>query len=1246
MPSSKYLLRLVAGIFGASASLFFLTGTCPAQVDTGAVLGTVTDQSGAVVPAATVTAINEGTSLQLTTTTSHAGEYIFTPIKIGNYTVTVTKSGFEKVSRLHITVNVQAQVKVDFTLEPGTVTAAVEVTAATPVLQTQTATVGQTISTRQINDLPLSNQNYTYLAQLSAGVTSVATGGGGRFDSTGGFVANGLPAPLNNYILDGIDNNNDEVDFLNGTAYVSLPPPDAIQEFKIQTSNFSAEFGRAGGAVVNAAIKSGTNQFHGTAWEYLRNDKLDANGFFQNAAGLKKGELRRNEYGGSVGGPIFRNKTFFFGDYNGIRIRQATLKEPTVPTAAEASSGFTNFQDLLATNPSTSSDLLGRTFLNETIFDPATTRPVVCGTADPVTGLAGACPNGAAPGSQVGFVRDPFSFAPSSGSNVYGTAGCPFSTTNFSSSAAISSCSLNSINPNRLDPNAIKLLQLYPAPNIANPGIKVVPFVNVLAVNRSQPDNIDHFDIRVDQNFSAKDQLFGAVSYGNRSAFFPGDFVGLGSNAGFGQGNFTDLSVNSAISETHIFSPNMVNEFRIGYSRLHTISNPVLVNQAGIPDQFGIKGVSQANGNYGLPDIHSDGLTDLGAGAFASPNTRISNTVQISENLTRIYSKHSFKGGFEFQTVRFPWTDPAWSRGQLNFGGYTGVPNVTGGVGMADMLLTPVAATVPTGINDVGGPNGVFASNITSIDDIRHYYASYFQDDWKLTPKLTLNLGLRWEFFGQVRETNGADAVLYPGAPNGAGAEYVINAASKNVPLSPSFTSLLAKDGINLVYSSVPGLTSTPKTNFAPRTGLAYQVTRKAVVRLGYGIFFGGFQALGGAPDPGYNYPFAVNLSFFRPNQASPITFPSGQNATLETSLLNANPNPASPNFSAEGLGLTAFQNPWKTGYTQEWSSAFEYQLTPNQSITLQYIGNTSHHLLNGDKRNVTTEILPPGTKCCNIPGLIPFPDFGYNSDYVAADGDAHYNAFQATFERRFSQGLQALVNYTRSECITDARNILNSFGDNIFARAPLLPGYGLKADYRYCGSDVPNIFHASSIWSIPYGKGQHFGSNIPGVVNQILGGWETVGVFTVQNGFPFGVGCDPGTTQNFGCYADLVPGQDPYANQGPHGITHFMNINAFKAPPIATAVGQTDSSPLGAKPDMFHGPTFSQFDFGLLKQFRTTETTHLEFRGEFFNVLNHPSFANPSRLDIKNPSNFGAITGTRPDSIPREVELALKFYF
>ena len=1179
-------------------------------------LGTVKDQTGAVIPGAKVTLTNEGTSQSIMSATSQDGSYQFSPIKIGTYTLAVEQAGFQKSSHTGITVDVQQQTKVDVTLVPGQITQTVDVTAAAPQLQTQNASVGQVANSQQINDLPLNGRNYTFLAQLAAGVIGI--NGSRGMDSTGSFVANGLPTPLNNYILDGIDNNNDTVDFLNGAAYVNLPPPDAIQEFKIQTSNFSAELGRAGGAVLNATIKSGTNQLHGALWEFVRNDKLDAASFFQNAGGIKKGELRRNQFGFSIGGPIViphvyngRNRTFFFGDYEGTRIRQGVFRNPTVPTASEIASGFTNFQDRFGSTSQTAADLLGRTFSAATIFDPATTRPVTGGTVDPVTGLVA---------TKTGFVRDPFY-----------SCGSLAGMTSFTT-ATQENC-LNVLPAGRLDPNALNLLKLYPAPTNSN-------LFNNFAINRSQPDDNKHFDVRVDQNFSEKDQMFGRVSYSKRHAFFPGNFIGLASDAGFGAGNFNDLSFNSALSATHIFSPTMINELRFGYSRLRTTSDPVLVKQAGIPAQFGIQGIPQTNGNFGLPGIGIGGLTGLGAGGFASPNGRISDTSQLSDNLTKVYRKHNFKGGVEMQYLRFPWIDPAWSRGQFNFGGYTGIPNKTGGVGMADLLLSPIPSTVPNGVNNVGGPNGVFASNITGPDDIRHYYGTYFQDDWKATPKLTFNMGLRWEFFGQVREKYGASANFVPGTP-GVNAEYLINAARQNLPLSPSFTSLLAKDGIKLVYSHQAGLTNTPLTDFAPRLGLAYQFTPKLVMRAGYGIFYSGFQNIGGAPDPGYNYPFAVNLAFFRPNDTHPLVYPNGQNGTLEGGLTAADPNPASPNFNAHGLTLVGLQTPWKTGYTQEWNFSFQYQLTPNQSITLAYIGNTSRHMLNGDKRNYTNLILPPGT---DRKPYIPFPDFGLNSDYIAPNGDAYYNSAQITFERRFSHGLQALVDYTHSRCMTTDRNILGSFGDGFFGRAPLLPGFGLKRDYRFCGSDSPNIFHGSGIWQLPIGNGRRFGGGASGVMNQVIGGWSVQGIVTAQNGFPINIGCPTGTTANFGCAAFLVPGQDIYAHLGPHGITHFLNAAAFANPPIATTIGQTDYSPLGGRINQAHGPSYDDLDLSFFKQFRITERTHLEFRGESFNFLNHPNFGNPGFGNFLDTKNFTRITGTRGS--PRDIQLALKLYW
>ncbi len=377
-------VRLVRACAALVVSLF-LSLLANAQVDTGSIRGIVKDTSGAVINGAKVTLTSEDTGFAVETVTSQDGNYTFSPVKIGTYTLQVESKGFQKALQRHVGVDVQQAVGANFSLVPGSLTETVVVTAVAPTLQTQDASVGTVATTAQINDLPLNGRNYTFLAQLGPGVTGLNPTRG--LDATGSFVANGLTTVHNNYILDGIDNNSDTVDFLNGAAYVNLPPPDAIQEFKVQTSNFSAEFGRAGGAVVNATIKSGTNRIHGTLWEFLRNDKFDAaDEYFANPK-IAKGELRRNQFGGAIGGPILKNKTFFFGDYEGTRIRQSAFHNPTVPTAAEQTSGFTDYRDLLTLIGGSKQDDLGRSFLAATILDPATTRPVSAGVVDPVTGL-------------------------------------------------------------------------------------------------------------------------------------------------------------------------------------------------------------------------------------------------------------------------------------------------------------------------------------------------------------------------------------------------------------------------------------------------------------------------------------------------------------------------------------------------------------------------------------------------------------------------------------------------------------------------------------------------------------------------------------------------------------------------------------------------------------------------------------------------------------------------------------------
>jgi hypothetical protein len=435
-------------------------------------------------------------------------------------------------------------------------------------------------------------------------------------------------------------------------------------------------------------------------------------------------------------------------------------------------------------------------------------------------------------------------------------------------------------------------------------------------------------------------------------------------------------------------------------------------------------------------------------------------------------------------------------------------------------------------------------------------------------------------------------------------------------------------------------LFTTPYNNFAPRVGLAYQITSKLVTRAAYGMFYGGFENIGGAPDPGYNYPWSVNLGFFAPNgNILPLTYPNGQYATLENGLAAANPDPASPNFSPKGLGLVGYDRPWKTSYVQEWNGSLQYQFSPSQSLTVGYIGNNSHHLLNGEKRNIPNIILPPGT---TVTPYLQFPDFAQNEDYLTARGAAYYQSVQITYERRISHGLSVLADYTRSVCKGDYKNILG-LSENQFNRAPTLAGFGLTRDYSYCGNDSPNILHASGVWQLPIGRGQSLGRGMSRGLDAVIGGWSAQWILTSQDGFPFTINCATGTMSgNFGCYAPIAG--NPYAQKGPHGIEPFLNAAGFVQPPAATTIGQTDFAPLGGPWNQVHGPAYNALDFSIFKRFRTTETTNLEFRAEFFNFLNHPNFGTSLADGNYNDKNFGIINNTLGTG--RQTQFALKWYF
>jgi len=1242
-----------------------------AQVDAGSILGTVSDASGGSVRGATVTMTNEGTNASLSTTTGSDGTYKFSPVRIGSYKLTATLQGFQTITQRNVVVNVGQDVVVDFTLKPGSVSETVEVQSSVPVLETQDASVGQVIDSRNVDNLPLNGRNFTFLAQLAAGVNTPQADTRGNAAS-GAFSANGLRPAQNNYLLDGIDNNSDTVDFLNGTNYVVLPPVDAVQEFKVQTSDFSAEFGRSGAAVLNATIKSGTNELHGAVWEFFRNDKLDAADFFENAGGIKKGELRQNQFGFTAGGPVVipklyngRNKLFFFGDYEGFRRVQGTILTGSVPTAAERTSGYTNFQDLITGQSSAAArpDALGRLIPVGTVLDPATTRAVTAGAMDPVSGRVA---------TATGFARDPFGCAANMAS--YTIANC---------------ATLNIIPANRLDANAIKLLNLYPAPSN---GKLFSNFAN-------SPKLFEHrnsFDSRLDANFNEKNQLFFRFSLNDDPQFIPGIFGGEADGGGFQQGLQTANAQQSALGYTHTFSPTFINEIRAGLNYLHTTRVSPDAGDLkgaggnGIPADFGIQGIPQQSLNGGLPAFGINGLQTLGSNAFL-PSDEVTSTFQITDTVTKIYGKHTFKMGFEWQHVKFSTLQPPWSRGEFDYNGnYTDIPNVNGGsTGRADFLLTPCAAGTagpcagvtagPNGIPNVGGSSEVFVSNISLTDNGKDYYGAFVNDDWKLTPKLTVNLGLRWDYFGLVGEHHENQANFVPTGPPIGAPLYIIPVGKNSGNLSPSFLSLLATDGITLAVTNKygQGLGNSQNTNFAPRIGLAYQVNPKLVVRAGFGLFYNGFENRGFSPNLGENYPFQFNFSFSAPNDATPITFPGcatagpGGTATFETGF---SCTPLSPLLvNASGLGLRGIQFDYKTPYTMGANLTLQYQLTPSMSVQAGYVTSLARHLESFPNSNNPTSIAARSTA---EKTLVPFPDFGFGSSYAATAGMSAYHSLQTKVEKQFAGGLNFLFAYTWSKTMTDAGDLLNGGSTgNVGFRAPSVPGLGMAFDYGLANFDVRNVFHFSGGYELPFGKGKRFMSDASGFVDKAVGGWNIVWSTTLQGGQPIAIPCPSGTASNLNCGArytgqplDLGIFSKVDPSTGKSVVAYFGNPGAFVQPCVLGAGGVPDPTSVpGCVPltgaaalggvTRVPGPGFHRLDFSIFKNISLTERFKLQFRTEIFNIFNHPNFNAPgfggngvvaiSNSLNYNSSTFGEIGSTRDAPYdPRQIQFALKLYY
>ena len=1209
----RILRALLPGVLAVSA--------LHAQVDTGRVEGTVKDPSGAVISGATVTLTNDATHVAQNVSSSATGTYVFGAVKPGVYTLTTKSAGFQTSTITGIEAHVQQNLTTDVTLTAGNLSTEVTVTSAAPLLQSEDASVGQTITGENVNNLPLSGRNWVSLAQLSAGVTTTAGGTPG----SALFVTNGVNFWQNDIRLNGI-NNNEEV--YGGTQFntnaVFTPPPDAIQEFKLQTGDFSAEFGHSTGAVLNAVIKSGTNRLHGNVWEYIRNTAFNANDYFANNYAdpslRQRPAYHQNQFGGTIGGPVLipkvyngRDKTFFFFDYQGTRIVTPAHSTSYVPTTGMHNSNFTDFRDYFALASGTKSDALGRRFPLAAFFDPATTRMVQPGAIDPISQLRNT--SGAAVP-----VRDPFY----NGGSIAGI-------TDFTQRQQF----LNQLPASRLDPNALKLLALYPSPTPGRAGRDNYDIFPKFS------QTINQYDIRIDQNFSERDILFGVLDVSRTNNTAPAYLPGIANGQNYGAGYTQAPRYGVALGYTHVFTPTLTNEIHAGWN--HSIQRiiPFEADTLGIPEQFGISGVPQSPGNGGLPQINISGFTGLGVAGYTPTLTTIT-VLEIPDNVTKTYRSHTFKMGVQVDDIRAGIIQPPNGKGSFTFNGqYADIPNASAGYsGVADLLLTPTASTVG-GPDNVGGTSSYSTSNYAQTKTQRYYIGAYFQDDWKATPNLTLNLGLRWDHYTPNAEVRGRQANFVQTDGNGPSGTLYMSPAGCAVPRSANFDVLLAANNITLNCNASNATGLAQNLNFAPRVGFAFRPTSNIAMRGGYGIAYGALDNIGFGGTLGTNYPFNYSITFNAINDSvTPLTIPSGQTATLENALSGQNLQDPTV-VSGAGVGLSGREYLYKTAYTQTFNFTVQDQFTSHDSIQIAYVGTLGRHLDSTGSHNSVSAILPVGTNFLDpkVQGHVPFPVFSRNSAFQRTDANSSYNSLQATYQHQLSIGLTVLANYTYAKCLTDQRTIS---GNSPGFRAPWLPGFGISGDYGLCDSDTAHVTHVSGTYYLPFGRGKQLLGNDSRLLDVFVGGWITNYIVTHQSGQPFTVNCPRKTTADFGCFANQVPGQNLY--DPAHSPRQWLNPKAFAQPAVATQIGQTDFSPLGGAPNQARGPGFSNVDFSIFKEFTPRESFKIQFRAEAFNLFNSHSFGQPTNLDFTNSQNFSQITSSRNNA--RLGQFALKLSF
>ena len=1043
---------------------FFAGVLAWAQVDTGTVSGLVTDKSGAVIAGAVVTVTQQSTNIQTALRSNGTGFYSAPSLRPGAYVVTASHEGFRPQKSKPFDVRVQDRVEVNFQLDIGAASAEITISATAPLLESETSSLGHVVEEKTIHELPLNGRNFIQLATLGAG-TLPST----RTAERDNFVSNGARPIQNSYLLDGIDNKNRILGFDKSSSQIVQPIIDAIQEFKVQTSTFSAEFGQAAGGVVNVTMKSGTNNIHGNLFEFLRNSRMDATPYFQPAGGGKPIFIQ-NQFGATLGGPVIKDRTFFFGSWQTSREVNAAPQIGSVPTEA----------------------------MQQGIFSKRVN--------DPITKLA--FPN-------------------------------------------------NQVPLSRFDPVAQKLVKLYPAPNL--PGE-----VRNFFYNPKESVNSNAYNLRVDHRFSAKDFAFMRLSQNTGENRLPTTLPEPANQSG-------SISLNSrswVFSETHALTPTIVNEFRYGFIFTHNVQD---LFGARLFDQYGIIGALNEPRIKGLPNFTINSMSNLGTAAPGAapiaatgsgnfPSDKSGKIHQLLDNISWVKSRHTLKFGMDLQRVtQFIYATNS-ARPTMTFNG------TYSGIGLADFLLGYVQTA---------------NTSQQQLDTIlQNVYQFYAQDDWKITSKLTLNFGLRYELSTPFRENKDKQS------------NFVLDAGPCYLQLVQASDASRCGVGRELVHRDY--------NNFAPRVGLAYQLNPKTVVRSGFGVFFGRDEVIGITRRLNSNPPFVTSATYTGDQNKPAFLLATGFPANALT-------------LSGGSTDVNSFPFNFSTPYVIQWNFNAQRELPKGFVAQLSYTGSEAHKMF--EVVNVNQAF--PGTGDVNA--RRPYKGFS-NIQYYAPLVNSNYHALLGKLERRFTNGMSVLASYTYGHSIDDGRS-----GNDQNDPNPQ-DARNLAAQRGSSNFDVRHRLALSGLYQLPFGKG-------PGALAKITRNWQTSGIFSTQTGQPFTVtsNVDP-TATGAAARPDRIRDGSLPAEQ--RSVNRWFDATAFTVPTCA-CFGNSGRNILRA-------PGFINLDFSVMREFHFLERFRFQFRGEGFNLMNHPNLGLPnSSIGNAAVGNIGSVVNSE-----RQMQLAVKLYF